>query len=622
MPNSALWSMQWRQLGALRWGGLATAVALVPLLWFSALAAQSGLPLLSAWHDFNVRECLISIVPMFWMLGVWPLVSIALVTQAFGADLTQGHEMFLWVRPISRASVWWSRLLAALASLATVVGYSLVAWLLMSMLTGQVTWAQRMSALETMALVSVLTIPAALSAGALVASTGTGGVSALLLAIVIGALSTGAGLVAFAWGAAFKTELGIALFIASCLFLWGVCLRASYRATVNGEPMTTVSTRSKRGTWTLAAWLIPTCVLLGVGIPAGARWLAAHPERGSLSSFGDHRGSTGLSVLQTGFGSWLIDLKTAKTVRYLPSIDVIFAVDPESDRIAVLSRGSIWRPLSTTQTLSFYDAAGTVVGSSLKIDASDLYTQKLYWNRDRVLVVVQRPEGQRVYLVPFGATSLPDPIVRDARPEWFYCYHTPTESLFVRRERERWQRVDLDHGVIEERALFLDEGAEWWRIRRNMSPDGSQYLALKDLPTRTAALFDLRDGTSKQLELPDNCLPIGWTSRGDLAFQCGKSSTRRLILQSLDGTRTDALAGATLDAYWWSSPSDRYLWTAHSPEVGKPTIVDTETGRPITEADGRGYDVEFWVSAQDFVAWRNERFEVVNAERGVIGPWR
>jgi hypothetical protein len=622
MFDRALWSMQWRQLGSLRWGGLATAAGLVPLMWLFATLAQSGTPLLSGWNGLNAREGFTTIVPVFLMLVVWPLVSLALVTQAFGADLSRGHDLFLWVRPISRAAVWWSRLFASLASLTTVVGGSIAAWFLLSLLTDQVTRSQRLSALETMALVSVLTIPAALSAGALVASTGISGIAALLLAVAIGALSSGAGVVAFAWGSAFKTELGMGAFAATCLLLWGVCLRASYRAAVVGEPLTTAAARTKRCAWTFAAWLIPILVLVVVGIPAGARWLSGHPQRGYLSSFGDRGGSTALGVLQTKLGGWLVDLKTAKTIRYLPAIDVNFAADPATGRLAVLSRGSIWRPKSLTQSLSFYDAAGERVGSTLEIEASDLYPQIVHWNGDRVLIVVPRPEGQRTYLIPFGATSLPDPIVRDARPEWIYRYHTPTQQLFVRREGDRWHRVDLDHGVIEEPTLFVDENTVWLRFMRRMSPDGRRYVTFNDRPTPTAELFDLRDRTSKQLDLPENCLPIGWTSRGDLALECRKTGTSQLVLQSPDGSRTDALSDATVGAYWLTSPSNRYLWILRSPMAGEPSIFDTETGRSITDVDGRSYDVEFWVSAQDFVVWRNDRLELVNVERGVVGPWR
>lgn len=119
---SALFRKEWKQLGTLRWAGIALGAAMPAIAAAGAEAGARGWLPFGRPGSWTEREVFGELTPAILFLVVWPLLSLVFVSQAFTGDVATGTESFLLERPVPRRRVWFARLFAALASTGTLAG--------------------------------------------------------------------------------------------------------------------------------------------------------------------------------------------------------------------------------------------------------------------------------------------------------------------------------------------------------------------------------------------------------------------------------------------------------------------------------------------------------------------
>jgi hypothetical protein len=135
----AIFRITWMQLRHVRWIGLATCLLVPPGIVAGKALSEGKLPGIAMalggpahWSAYlNLNSLLSETLPLVVGAFLWPFLSLLMIVQALTVDRSQGTELFLHERPISRTRVWLARLAASLASvgmivLSTCVGLSLV----------------------------------------------------------------------------------------------------------------------------------------------------------------------------------------------------------------------------------------------------------------------------------------------------------------------------------------------------------------------------------------------------------------------------------------------------------------------------------------------------------------
>ena len=232
---SALIHKEWRQLRALRWAGVGLG-ALIPLAFLAgAEAAHRGWAPLGTVSSYTFRSILLELVPWAFALGLWPLAALLTTAQSFCGDRTNGTEMFLLERPVTRRAAWWARLLASSSSTVLVALGSLAVWLVFVFTGTDSGWRTLGEQLRTPALAGLLGLGVAFCGGVAAASLLAAPLASVLLGLVMAAIPEGLGsfLVAAFPHAHYR---GVSLGLAAPWALFPAYLFLSYIALCRGEP--------------------------------------------------------------------------------------------------------------------------------------------------------------------------------------------------------------------------------------------------------------------------------------------------------------------------------------------------------------------------------------------------
>lgn len=308
---SALFRKEWKQLGTLRWAGIALGAAMPAIAAAGAEAGARGWLPFGRGGAWTEREVFGELTPAILCLVVWPLLSLVFVSQAFTGDAAAGTESFLLERPVSRRRVWLARLLAALASAGALAALSGGVMLSVSAATlGIETIGARPAWILAGAglLITAVVVAAGLAAASFLRSPVGVVLLGLILAVVPAAWSIL--LAAIFPYAALPFDLRpVGLYI-PWLLLPGF-VAASWAASTRGEPAGRGSRgRSVRvlGSFALAVVVVFTCVAAAVVRTNPEGWTAytASPA-GSRVAFVEF-----LRPLR------LVDPASGETVRWMP----------------------------------------------------------------------------------------------------------------------------------------------------------------------------------------------------------------------------------------------------------------------------------------------------------------
>ena len=331
MFSHLVWK-EWRQLGLVRWGGIALA-AILPMAFVAGaeMSKRGWLPT-AGLRTYQPHDLMSEVLPYAYALAVWPLIALMSAAQAFAGDRAAGTESFLLERPVPRTTTWAARAVASIASILVVLAVSvliaaIVAW--MAEGTQPMVWKRWM-------LLWAPGLPIVLLGwiGCAVASTV---IPSPLGAVLAGAVVGGSPVLVGAWlGIGFPyaevrgTPIGAGLPV---LMLPGFVL-ASWSAASRGEPAG--RGRVKRGLTIALAGLASGILLFVITAPIAVRAGVASGTHGVVPSPAGRFAFVGNNWEGRG-GGWLVDVAAGDRRFFLPPPISDVTWGPDGTRLAVVT---------------------------------------------------------------------------------------------------------------------------------------------------------------------------------------------------------------------------------------------------------------------------------------------
>ena len=383
----ALFSKEWRQLRALRWGALAVTAILPVAFVVGAAAAERGWAL-ARLRGYSAATMWGEALPAALVIVVWPLFAALFAAHAWCAERQDGTEAFRLVRPVPPGTAWAAKAAAAAASIAVIVSAGAALDGLLASATapgGGVVALTRVepTKLAPFAVALMLAVFAAsAAAGAFVRSFFLAGVAGLVAVVAVVAL---AGRLLVMLPFAFVEVGGWPVHAT-----WGLVLlvpgflTASWWGFARGEPAG--RRRPIRVSAALAVVAVMVAATLGLTAWGMARWNAAQ------------HGSTGWPTTPSvGYGLWvdslsgashLVDIRTAAVVRSFPPPVLDVAWNAHGTRAAVATLAGPLGSVRNEARLTIVDTAGHVERGPLELPSPEGWSMDLQWAGDRVVALV------------------------------------------------------------------------------------------------------------------------------------------------------------------------------------------------------------------------------------------
>jgi hypothetical protein len=580
-------------LRALRWSLVGIGLALPAAFALAAKAAEKGWGM-EAFTGYSMRTILLEAVPAALGLGLWPLAAMVIAVQAFTADRADGTEAFLLDRPVSRAWVWTSRLVASLGSLGEVVLVGLGMVLAFAAIFGEAGLSRRVlfASAVACAVLMLAAVVAALGATSLVSAA----LPAFLIALLLAATPVLAG-VGGALIFPYASWQGIPLAgLAACLVGLAMPL-ASWVADTRGEP-------AGRGRRLRSAVVLGGGLLLsGLGFVLAAPVLVrAGAPRSQLSVIAPAAGGTTLvtgergfrvpdapkkarvpSALANGPAGFLVDLTTGERRAFLAPEVQSARWDAEGTKLAVMDNA---RPLGGigASRLRFLDAEGQEIWPSFP-EPDGVAVRDGLWAGDRLVIVydgLEKPATRVDVLDPasgrqttiFESTRPSFATLHAARDGRVFLYTVESDAAAdgpVRRDdwdRAAWSLRPLDAAQVRLGPPVLEgHGA----MHSGLSPSGRYWMQRSRGPTQ---LVDLTTGAATTVAAGVRPAWMAWMSDDSLVWLEG----------NLNGWTLFRMApGASPHA--WASGPERFPLLKVSPGGAFAAVILTGIGsreeRPV-----------------------------------------
>jgi hypothetical protein len=602
MFRALVWK-EWRQLGLVRWGGIALG-AVLPLAFVAgAQLASHGLLPTGTVTEYSSRDLMYELLPAGFALGLWPLIGLLVASQAFGGDRSAGTENFLLERPVPRGAIWRARLTASLSSLLLVLvstaavgvvfarlsgpppGIGWTRWLILGGLglgLGLLAWIG--------AMLAATLLPSPL--GAVLLGGVVGGVPALLAAQMT---------TVFPHARYGDLRLGMVL----PWVLVPAYVAASFLAASRGEPAG--RGRVRRGVGIAIGALAAVILVFVAGAPITVRANARtgmHEVRAPRQGGSAFVGRTWSSGDGRG-GGWLVDTKTGRSLRFMAPVIGNAVWNRDGSRIAVWSGAG---PLGSDRAdpqLEIFGASGDLVKRAVAM-RSFLVGNGMTWSgedlvslaygeddhRGRMDVVVLRsgdttwkPLG---FEQPVGALrvmgalgdgrlALLDIELGERSKSGYSAYRG--SKIFV---------VDVKHERVEGPILELppsevaNEGA--------LSPDGrfligSERVEEGSTPNITHRRHFVREVATGQ-DVP-GLVPwerAQWLAGDRVAWLDGGSQDCVLVVASIDGRSKTVREWKGADVGFMVSPDGHALFISVLPTFPNSSSVPTTTGGAIHDS--------------------------------------
>jgi len=411
MFRALLWKA-WRQLALVRWGGIALGAVLPIAFIAGAELAQRGLLPTGGVKTYTSRDLMCEALPVALAIGLWPLIGLMTAAQAFAGDRAAGTEAFLLERPVARASVWRSRLLASFGTLVAAIVATAGLAATAATLTGAPPGAG-WSWWETPALgLGVGVGLLAYLGGVLAASLLSSPLGSVLLGAVLGAVP--AVLAAQLTTVFSYARIGyVFLGVVVPVFLLPAYLVASWLAFCRGEPAG--RGRIRRAVTLLGAALAGVLVLFAVSAPIVVRVNAGIGQHSVIPAPSGGRAFVTADSYYEGGGGWIVDVATATKQVFVPPPVRRFAWSPDGSEVAILTWSGPLGSVRGNERIDIRSAGDGRVLRSIPV-AHESTAYSLVWADAGLVVVVARESSQKR---PQAEVEVVDPVTGAWRPTGF-----------------------------------------------------------------------------------------------------------------------------------------------------------------------------------------------------------
>ncbi len=381
MFRALLWK-EWRQLALVRWGGIALG-ALLPISFLAgAELAQRGLLPTGTVKTYAPRDLMYEALPLALALALWPLIGLMSAAQSFAGDRASGTESFLLERPVSRASVWRSRLLASICTLVAVIVVTASFAAAAAALTGAppgIGWSRFVLAASLGLGTGLLALLGGLVAASLL-STPLGAVLLVAMLAAVPAILAAQLASVFLMARIGEVPLGVVVPV----LLIPAYIASSWLASCRGEP--SGRGRVRRTITLLGAALAGVFVLFAISAPIVVRVNAGIRQHSVIRS---PAGGKAFVATQRDFAwgsGWLVDLATARKLAFVPPPVRVSAFSPDGSEVAFLTSSG---PLGSERARERIDIRSAVDGRVLRSIPIDGYAivVDLVWG-DRGIVTI------------------------------------------------------------------------------------------------------------------------------------------------------------------------------------------------------------------------------------------
>ncbi|HZN54888.1 MAG TPA: hypothetical protein VFB67_06155 [Candidatus Polarisedimenticolaceae bacterium] len=386
MFRALLWK-EWRQIGLVRWGGIALGV-LLPFAFLAGaeFGTRGWLPT-GLVERYSVADLMGELLPAVLALGLWPLMALMCTAQAFAGDRAVGTESFLLERPVGRGTIWRARLAAAAGSILAVMLMTVAFGIALTAATGSgspngwSSWRNYGGAGIATAFLAFLGGIAASSVAppmaAVLAGAALGGAP-----ILLGAQLSGAFPHATFGGAPIGALLCVLLLPAYVVASWAVASR--------GEPAG--RGRLKRGGLILGGALAAILLLFVSGTPFAMRADAAS----GLHHVVPHAsGRFALVVARGGYldsGGWIVEVASGKRIAFAPPPILGAAWSPDGARLALVTASGALGSVKERARIEIRNGADGRVERTIEVPEERMVAD-LQWGSGK-LIVVQRASSR------------------------------------------------------------------------------------------------------------------------------------------------------------------------------------------------------------------------------------
>jgi hypothetical protein len=612
MFRALVWK-EWRQLGLVRWGGIALG-AVLPLAFLAgAQLASHGLLPTGTVKEYSSRDLMYELLPAGFALGLWPLIGLLVASQAFGGDRAAGTENFLLERPVPRAAVWRARLTASIASLLLVLVATAAVGVMFALLSGpppQIGWTRWL-------ILSGLGLGLALLAwiGAMLAATLLPSpLGAVLLGGVVGgvpALLAGQMTAAFPNARYGDLHLGMAL----PWILVPAYVAASFFAASRGEPAG--RGRVRRGAGIAVGALAAVIVIFIAAAPIAVQAHARSGTHGLTASVGGGSAFIGGGRFASA-GGWIADLKSGKKLRFLaPWVGDVSWKD-DGSIVAVVASGGPLGSERERARLEFYASDGTPARPEVQPPDSG-FIFGLAWSGDDLVGLAFDMEGHQDRL---GVV-----VLRGGARDWTRTGFERSGGDLRLMERLDDGRVALLNFDLGDRAasgyvsyrgskIFLvnpklgkvegpifELSSNEITSETGLSPSG-RFVVVSERAKEGATPNDLdrprfvRDVATRQSA--PGLAPSAraqWLSGDRLAWTETRSEATSLIVASMDGSQNVVRTWSHADVGIVASPDRRAIFVSVLPQRPKtgaaPAAEGTSAVRDTPMASREGAFEEF-----------------------------
>lgn len=542
----ALWLKEWHQLAALRWVGLGLGLGLPLLLGAVAEAARRGWMPFGRISSYSMEDILRDAVPA-GLVGLWGLMALLIVAQAFTGDRSAGTEQFLLERPVPRRRIWAVRLAVAgattlLLALAHTGFWSALSQIVLDMPVGA--WRQRIGIMAVGGTVLIVT-------GLIGGLAGSAFVRSPIQALLSGGVLATAPMLFHSGMNDMFPMARIGMFSVAGLFAWlllPIYLLASFVMDCRGEP-------AGRGRW------IRGVIVLSIGIVAIPLLflLSAGPlvrvssQVGTVAWVPAPRGEGAFLVRGSGdgldAGLW-VDLENPSDRRFFaPPVEWV-RWEPTGERFAIVHSAGPFGSVRNQVLVEVRQASDGATLRQFELPEEIVLVVAMDWVGGRVLLIPLSTSQSTIEFVLLdpengamttftaeadaGAWELLGPY-GDGRYDLLRTTpgDPPTHELFP---------VDFDAGAVSEtsRGRFAGRRA----FRKRLSPDGRRLLTQQrgsapvGQPSRGPEVwvYHLESGTH---ERHADWIDAHWLPDGRLlAVEWGgwSNAATRLIVQQPDGS--------------------------------------------------------------------------------------
>jgi hypothetical protein len=584
MLRALLWK-EWRQLRALRIAGLALGVVLPLALLGGAAAARNGFAPFGRVGGNETRTILLEVHPAFLALGLWPLVALLVVSQAFAGDRSSGVEAFLLDRPVSRGRTWSARLVSSLGSALAIAAGTWVVWFLFVWLSGNLAageWGNWGGIFAFGGVLTALAFAGTIAAAAAVTSP----FAAVLLGLLFSVVPMG---VALALGSRFPlaqyrgAQVGLILpwLLVPALFL------ASYLALCRGEPAG--RGRMVRFGSVLGAALVAILAAFLVLAPVFVRLEARRLGEGARV-FASAGGRTAF-VMDEGWedrGGWIVDVATGERKRFVaPPVYKSSAWNADGTMIALVTASGPLGSKEADPRLEFLDSTGRSEGRPVRLPEASWW-EAVRWADRHVVVRTWHDRKMGLAVVDPATGAVREPDLR--KSYWRLGLLQPGDGgrLFVAigaaasseealgnapRARDivdyTVHRLDVESGRIDGTPIVRDTGQPW-RAEGRLSPSGRYWLVDRSAGRCDARpLLDLSTGNEIPPQSPH--VDRAWLE-GDRLAWLESNDVATWLLMSRPGESPSVLRGWKRAHAKIEASPDRKLLLVRTVPPGKPEL--------------------------------------------------